>query len=676
MDMTSPVPQLPNESAERGRWTSRTAFILAAIGSAIGLGNFWRFPYLLYKYGGGVFLIPYVLALFFIGIPLLQLEVTIGQLFQKGNAKALAAMSPKMIGVGYAAAFSAFTIVSYYVMIIAWVCIYFIQSFKSELPWTNATGEPACYNGDGVPADQAEYYLYHDVLGAWTTETNETGQVICSFRAQDGGENIQWTTFGVLLVTWALVYLCVFRGVHHTSKVVYVTVLLPIVILMVLFFRAITLPGASIGIDAYIANWDFSKLKNADIWVDAVSQIFFSLSLSSAVMVSFGSYNKRDKPVLADSFVIALSNSFFSIISGFVVWSTLGFYADSRDLTIAELPQQNLQSLGLVFITYPLALREIPGTNFWCIMLVLNLFMLGIDSAFSLVEGFFAVIEDTKLGSKLPRPVLLFVTILPCMLLGIFYSQDTGLYWFDAVDHYVQYIMLFSACLHAFTVGWMKGTISSEKLIGTKSSYLYTMAYTFSTIALVAITVSTASLFRSEEDEGKSIVSYEILLGGIAFFAILLPLVYMSFKSSKKSSKEWFSAVSLSGPLEFTNHWKLLGSTTHPTTGVSTPLGSGTGIMDKLATFYVTFWSIMVKYVIPISLAMLLLVGIRGDILSRYSGYIDRYLMLGWFIFLFGVLLSVVPMVFNRFYPKANAENPLPDNQVYIQENSKSVNIL
>lgn len=657
LDATTPRPddaasgQLL-ETNGRDRWSSRTAFILAAIGSAIGLGNFWRFPYLLYKHGGGVFLIPYIMALFVVGIPLLQLEITIGQLFQKGNAQALARLSPKMMGVGFASAFSAFTIVSYYVMVVAWVVIYFFQSFRSTLPWAGASD---CTSADGVVYTNAEYYLYRDVLSIWTKTEGVNGTSVCSFRAQDNSEGIQWETFASMVFVWLCIFLCVFKGAHHTSKVVYVTVILPFVILFVLLIRSVTLEGASLGIDAYIANWDFSKLSSAEIWVDAVSQIFFSLSVSSSVMVSFGSYNKRGKPVLADSFIIAISNSIFSIISGFVVWSTLGFFATKQGLTIDQLAESSsLSSLGLVFITYPLALGEVPGTQVWCVLLFLNLFMLGIDSAFSLVEGYAAVVADTAFGQRFTRPVLLLVVTVPAMLLGLFYCQDTGLYWFDTVDHFVQYIMLLSGAMHCFAIGWANGTLKSSPLVGKASSYLYGLGYTMAVILLVTLTISTASSFRTDEElkssDGK--VSYEFLIGSLVFIATFAGFSFLSMRRTDNTPETWFSHIFLTGPMEFVDRWCRLGAYLDIETNIRVILGQGTQFQDKLMQFYRYFWSFTVKYFIPVSVLMLLFVGIRGDVLNPYSGYIDRYQALGWIIFFIGLAMAAIPMIVLPFEPR------------------------
>lgn len=122
--------------APRQRWAGSVTFILAAIGSAIGLGNFWRFPYLCFKWGGGIFFIPYLFALFFLGLPMMMLELSLGQLFQRGDIGVFRGIHPKLYGVGLASVFSAFAINIFYTYLIAIAGVYFFVSFKPIAPWS------------------------------------------------------------------------------------------------------------------------------------------------------------------------------------------------------------------------------------------------------------------------------------------------------------------------------------------------------------------------------------------------------------------------------------------------------------------------------------------------------------------------------------------------------------
>ena len=124
------------DMTKRQRWKSQMTFVIAAIGSAVGLGNFWRFPYLCYKWGGALFFVPYLISLFLLGIPLLMLEFSLGQKFQRGDIGVFRGIHPRLAGVGLASVFASYAITFYYNVIIAWAFLYFIVSFSSPLPWS------------------------------------------------------------------------------------------------------------------------------------------------------------------------------------------------------------------------------------------------------------------------------------------------------------------------------------------------------------------------------------------------------------------------------------------------------------------------------------------------------------------------------------------------------------
>lgn len=217
----------------RQRWASRTIFILAALGSAVGLGNLWRFPYLAGRYGGGAFLVPYLIALGVIGIPLLILELAIGQRMQQGTIDAYRSLHPRFGGLGVLAFCSSFIIVSYYAVVMAWSLLYLLASFGVK--WS---------------AD-AQGYFYQTVL-----------------QASDGVGNwggINWPIFVSLALVWVIVYFCIWQGTESVGKIVTYSVPLPVILLGVLLIRAVTLPGFLQGWQVYLQPiW--SVLLTPDVW--------------------------------------------------------------------------------------------------------------------------------------------------------------------------------------------------------------------------------------------------------------------------------------------------------------------------------------------------------------------------------------------------------------------------
>jgi len=196
-----------NREAERDRWSNNSTFIVAAVGCAIGLGNLWRFPYLLYKHGGAVFFIPYLLCLFGLGIPMILLEFTLGQVIQKGNVYVWNALHPRLYGVGLATAFACYLIVIYYNVLISWALTLFFNSFYNPLPWSvQRTTDEAGLHKDCKDMVISEEFFYKDVLGI----VNEDCTYYDAFDSMGNGSFFQWQIFLSSMLTWVICFFCVF----------------------------------------------------------------------------------------------------------------------------------------------------------------------------------------------------------------------------------------------------------------------------------------------------------------------------------------------------------------------------------------------------------------------------------------------------------------------------------
>ncbi|HIE53120.1 MAG TPA: sodium-dependent transporter [Armatimonadetes bacterium] len=408
---------------ERGRWASRTAFVFAAIGSAAGLGNAWRFPYMAYANGGGAFLIPYFFALITAGIPLLILEYGIGQRLQRGAPGALRLVKRPFEFIGWWALMVGFTIVAYYVVVMGWIVLY--MGYSLSLAWA------------GREAD----FFQQQVL-----------QVSEQPRALEG---ICWPIFLGLVVSWVLIYLCIYKGVRGVSKVVMITVPLPVVLLAVLAVRGLTLPGAVEGLNYYLEP-DFSRLLDPQVWLAAYGQIFFTLSLGFGIMIAYASYEDPRSDVNNNAFLTAFSNCGISFLAGFAVFSVLGFMAQTQGLPIEKVVASGP---SLAFVTYPKGIALLPGGTvvqaLFGLIFFLMLFTLGIDSAFSIVEAINVGVEDKW---KLTRTHLVILVCSLGFLGGILFTTRAGLYWLDIVDHYATHFGLtVIGLLECLLIGWVYG---------------------------------------------------------------------------------------------------------------------------------------------------------------------------------------------------------------------------
>lgn len=440
-----------NESKhEREQFGSRAAFYFAAVGSAVGFGNVWRFPSLAYKYGGGAFFVPYLLALVFIGLPVLFLEIGLGQFFQRGDVTVFAVCHKRMRGVGICSIACGYITLTYYSMLLTWTTRALFESGSSAAPWSNSTAT----SDDGVS------YFFNEIIGGGEMSDMPTKLV---------GANV-----GYSLLMQAIIFLCIGFGLKITGIITYVTMGLPTVFLFIFLFLGISLEGSELGIKQYIGQWDMSTLKG-EAWSTAVTQIFFSLSLTFGVMTSYGSHMPRNEPAFINSCVVAVANSLFSFIAGFAVFSVVGHQAYRSNMDV-EAVADGANSFGLVFGMWPIVLSAQPGGIHWVRLLFIFLMLLGLDSAFSFQEAVLTCLRDTELLRDSPKwLVALSITVL-CWLLGLIYTTDAGLSFLDVIDFYVNFVMLFIGFIESFAVGWIFGIEEQIEKFGAAAVFTYMFA--------------------------------------------------------------------------------------------------------------------------------------------------------------------------------------------------------
>uniref|UniRef100_A0A8C8DSM4 Transporter n=1 Tax=Oryzias sinensis TaxID=183150 RepID=A0A8C8DSM4_9TELE len=455
--------------AERVTWTRQMDFIMSCVGFAVGLGNVWRFPYLCYKNGGGVFLIPYLLIVFIGGIPVFFLEIALGQFMKQGGVSAWN-IAPLFKGLGLASMVIVFFCNTYYIMILVWGLYFLFHSFTSPLPWATC-GHPwntpnctqdfrrACHNHSSAETSASSA----DGMRSPVIEFWERKVLRLSGGLHEPGV-ISYELVLCLVVTWVMVYFCMWKGVKSTGKVVYFTALFPYVILVVLLAHGVTLPGALDGIVYYLKpNW--SKLGEAQVWIDAGTQIFFSYAIGLGALTALGSYNRFHNNCYQDAFVLALINSGTSFFAGFVVFSVLGFMAAEQGVDISKVAESGP---GLAFIAYPKAVTLMPLAPVWAALFFFMLLILGLDSQFVGVEGLITGIMD-MLPPKSPlsnirREVVAAICCIICFLIDMsmvteVQNEDGGMYVFQLFDYYSAsgITLLWQAFWECVVIAWVYG---------------------------------------------------------------------------------------------------------------------------------------------------------------------------------------------------------------------------
>ncbi|XP_072044236.1 sodium- and chloride-dependent GABA transporter ine-like isoform X4 [Amphiura filiformis] len=451
--------KLTSNEKKRENWGNKVQFILACVGYAVGLGNVWRFPYLCYKSGGGAFLIPYLLMLILCGIPLLLMELGVGQYCRLGPVGAFKKLCPFLKGTGAATVMITFLLTTYYNVIIAWAIFYFIASFQSELPWNKCN---QTWNTDDCFSN--EDYLR---LGPGNKPNNTVAstQEYYDYRVLDISSGIddpggmRGEILGLLVVAWILVYLCLFKGVASSGKVVYFTATFPYLVLFALLINGVMLEGAIEGIKFFlIPEWE--KLLEADVWVAAAAQNFNSIGIAFGSMIALSSYNKfHSDTLLRDTFLVSLLNAATSIFASFVIFSVIGYIAHIQGEDVEDVVTDGP---GLVFVVYPAAFDTMPVPQLWSALFFFMLICLGIDSQFAMVEVVVATFQDgfpslRKFYFNRKEILVAYICIFT-LLLGLPNITRGGIYYFQLMDWYIAVVSLFFiAICEVAAVSWFYG---------------------------------------------------------------------------------------------------------------------------------------------------------------------------------------------------------------------------
>ena len=428
---------------QRENWGSRSSFVLAAVGSAVGLGNLWGFPYKVYANGGGAFLIPYVLAMGLIGIPLLILEFSLGHMTQRAAPNAFRAASRRTEPIGWWGTILSFIIITYYAVILAWCLSYLIVCVQGifsggELPWANKGVE-------GV-----KNYFKFTYRNAWTDKELAAGTGTKAWALGALRMPIVWS----LIAVWALMYLCIFRGVKAVSKVVLLTVPLPWIMLLILTVRGLTLPGAGRGLAFYLEpNW--ADLLKPETWRWAFGQMFFSMSLAFGVMITYASFLHRKSDINNNAAIIGLADMGTSFIAGVAIFATLGGMSYATSLTGHPVAVENVVASGpdMSFKAFPYVLAQLPYSAWFGAIFFIALITLGIDSAFSITESVLASLID-KTGWN--RNLTLIALSLVGFGVGLAYCTRGGLSWVGAMDNFIcgPFGIALLGLLECLVLGW------------------------------------------------------------------------------------------------------------------------------------------------------------------------------------------------------------------------------
>ena len=411
---------------DKNEWGSNMSFILAMIGSAVGLGNIWRYPYVLYSNGGGAFYIPYIVAILLMGIPFLILEYGVGYNFKSSFAKAVKTINSKWEYLGWLLPVAVFMIMIYYSAILGWDGIYIFLSF---------------FKGWG--ADPNAYF---------------TTTLLQSSDSMSGLLSFIPLVAVAMLVGWVIIWFISHRDLEKgLGKVSKILVPLLFIIMIVIVGFSLTLPGASVGL-AELFHPDWSLLGNFDIWMAAFGQIVFSLSLGMSIAFTYASYTKDDADLVTNTISIALANSLFENFAALGVFSILGYMSLQSGIAVADLVTQGT---GLVFIVYPTVFYVLGN---WAYVLgplfFFTVYLAGLTSILSTIEPLSFSIQN-KFGMTRKRTMTILIVV--GALISMIYATSYGSSVLGYVDTFINQIaILLGVIFECIIFAWI---FKAEKLI-------------------------------------------------------------------------------------------------------------------------------------------------------------------------------------------------------------------
>lgn len=384
---------------KRATFGSKIGVILATVGCAVGLGNIWRFPYMLGENGGAAFLLVYISCILFLGIPVMITEFFIGRYSRKNAAGAFKVMAPgtKWSVIGYNGVAAAFLILGYYAVVSGWTLEYIVQAFSGSLEGKNATD-------------------FADEFTAFSTGV---------FRP------ILWTVVFIAL-THIIIISGVKEGIERASKVMMPVLFL---ILIALCVRSATLPGASEGL-SFLFNPDFSKI-DSSVVLSAMGQAFFSLSIGMGCLITYASYFGKQTNLQTTALQVTILDTLVAVLAGVMIFPAV-FSFGIEPTTGPEL----------VFITLPNVFEQLPFGNIWSFVFFVLLALAALTSTISLHEVSTAYVHEEYHISRKKAAVIVSIGvtilgILSSLSMGLLKSYTLfGLNFFNLLDFVTAKIML------------------------------------------------------------------------------------------------------------------------------------------------------------------------------------------------------------------------------------------
>jgi NSS family neurotransmitter:Na+ symporter len=436
----------------REQWGSKMGFILAAAGSAVGLGNLWKFPYLAGKNGGGAFVLVYIIFVILLGFTLTMGEMVIGRATQLNALGAYRKLNKKLTWVGGLGVLTAFIILSFYSIVGGWVINYMVKTLAGALN---------------------------------TADTTALGNIFGELVSNPVQPIVYNAIF--MLLTLAIVYEGIGQGIERASKIMMPALFVMIIVLSV---RSVTLPGASEGLK-FLFYPDFSNF-TVDGALSALGQVFFSLSLGMGIMITYGSYLSKDENIPQASFYIPILDTAVALLAGVAILPAV--FAFGFEPT---------QGPGLMFVTLPAVFSKIPGGIFFGFIFFTLVLIAALTSSISLLEVSVTYVVDewgwNRKTATIVLAILVFLVGIPASLSNGPWADIKifkGMGFFDTYDYITSNIFLpiggFVSCI---LIGWLWGTDNALDEITNNGRIRFVWASIWSILIKYLVPIAIAVIF-------------------------------------------------------------------------------------------------------------------------------------------------------------------------------------
>ncbi|CAG7828454.1 unnamed protein product [Allacma fusca] len=613
--LIGPDPRDIYYDEERPVWDTRFDFLISMIGFALDVSNVWRFPWLCFKHRGLIFLLPYIVVLVLCVFPIFYLELIIGQYVRKGVI-GIWRICPIFKGVGYATLLITYSVVYTYTIVLTWTVHYAIECWSDPIPWTTCNNDWNTRNCIEMNQDVEQTqrtgslsgyeYFHYETLQRYIPRTN------VSYSMLNIGDPVD-KNYIYLTVVYLLLIIFLIRGMKHTVKVMWYSTGVTVVILTILLFRGVTLPGSSKGLKYLFNASSFTKLGDVEMWIDAASQVLYSTGLGFGVHLTFASLNRFHHYILRDCIIVITANVLASCVS---VIAVFGFIGGHAFFLRTEITETTFKGVDTIFDFFPDAMARLPANKFFIFSFFVMIFMLSFSNVLAAFQVVIMGIKDelrndknTTAGCK--KCVLTAVLVAVAYGLGLVSLTQGGYDIFTLIDdNTATSALLLCVLLHLVGVSWFFGLDNVCKAVyamyGSVPNIFLRICWKFaSPIILLSLIVGDVlySLERAEAEPMTQRVLRVALGAVLTWFPILvvflvLFLVVVSVKGPAKClclispdvEHEAIRKVG-KGRRSSIKHWKFIGTRQEiaqiireskgPTVGVTTSKATWRGVKPK-----------------------------------------------------------------------------------------------